>query len=71
MNNILKQKRRSLGYSLQQIADKLGVSDVTISRYENCKRFPYITELLAIASAYQLTDEELLQYINFANNYKK
>ena len=31
----LKEKRERYGYSLQEVADKLGISKVTLHRYEN------------------------------------
>ncbi len=31
----LKEKREMYGYSLQEVADKLGISKVTLHRYEN------------------------------------
>lgn len=66
--NPLRKKRQSLGFTVAQISDKLGVSDRTINRYETDERLPRISELLDIASVYQLSDEELLEYIHYVNN---
>ena len=45
---ILKEKREQLSLTLDEMADRLGVSAGLLSYYENHKRFPSITKLIAI-----------------------
>ena len=67
---ILKDKRQRLSLTTSEIAEIVGVSEATISYYENYQRFPNITKLTTIQMAYKLSDEELLEYIKECNNRK-
>ena len=67
---ILKDKRQRLSLTTSEIAEIVGVSEATISYYENYQRFPNITKLTTIQMAYRLSDEELLEYIKECNNRK-
>ena len=65
---ILKDKRQRLSLTTSEIAEIVGVSEATISYYENYQRFPNITKLTTIQMAYRLSDEELLEYIKECND---
>ena len=65
---ILKDKRQRLSLTTSEIAEIVGVSEATISYYENYKRFPLLNKLTAIQEAYKLSDEELLEYIKKCND---
>ena len=67
---MLKDKRQRLSLTTAEMAEIVGVSEATISYYENYKRFPNITQLTTIQIAYKLSDEELLEYIKECNNRK-
>ena len=67
---ILKEKREQLSLTLDEMAEIVGVSEATISYYENYKRFPLLNKLTTIQEAYRLSDEELLEYIKECNNRK-
>ena len=67
---ILKDKRQRLSLTTSEIAEIVGVSEATISYYENYKRFPLVNKLTTIQEAYKLSDEELLEYIKECNNRK-
>ena len=67
---ILKDKRQRLSLTTSEIAEIVGVSEATISYYENYLRFPNITKLTTIQMAYRLSDEELLEYIKECNDRK-
>ena len=67
---ILKDKRQRLSLTTSEIAEIVGVSEATISYYENYQRFPNITKLTTIQMAYRLSDDELLEYIKECNNRK-
>ena len=67
---ILRDKRQKLSLTTSEIAEIVGVSEATISYYENYQRFPNITKLTTIQMAYRLSDEELLEYIKECNNRK-
>ena len=65
---ILKDKRQRLSLTTSEIAEIVGVSEATISYYENFKRFPQVDKLTTIQEAYRLSDEELLEYIKECND---
>ena len=65
---ILKDKRQRLSLTTAEIAEIVGVSEATISYYENYKRFPLLNKLTTIQEAYKLSDEELLAYIKKCND---
>lgn len=67
---ILKDKRQRLSLTTSEIAEIVGVSEATISYYENFKRFPQVDKLITIQMAYKLSDDELLEYIRECNNRK-
>ena len=50
------------------MAEIVGVSEATISYYENYKRFPLLNKLTTIQEDYRLSDEELLEYIKECND---
>ena len=64
---MLKDKRQRLGLTTAEMAEIVGVSEATISYYENYKRFPLLNKLTTIQMAYRLSDEELLEYIKECN----
>ena len=65
---MLKDKRQRLSLTTSEIAEIVGVSEATISYYENYKRFPLLNKLTTIQEAYRLSDEELLAYIKKCND---
>ena len=67
---MLKDKRQRLSLTTSEMAEIVGVSEATISYYENYQRFPNITKLTTIQMAYRLSDEELLEYIKECSDKK-
>ena len=67
---MLKDKRQRLSLTTAEMAEIVGVSEATISYYENYQRFPNITKLTTIQMAYRLSDEELLEYIKECSDRK-
>ena len=65
---MLKDKRHRLSLTTAEMAEIVGVSEATISYYENYKRFPLLNKLTTIQEAYKLSDEELLEYIKECND---
>lgn len=60
----LKQRRESLGLSIGAMADRLGVDVGNLSRYENGKRVFRTIDLLAVIENYNLTYDELKEYLD-------
>lgn len=58
--NRLKQLRAAKGLSLQELADKSGISRATLSRIENGEVSPTAETLGALASAYAMTISRIL-----------
>lgn len=45
---VLRQLRKSSGLTLQQVADLIDVDMSTVSKWENCKRTPKITDYVRL-----------------------
>ena len=58
--NTIKSLREKNKMTQIQLADKLGVSDKTVSKWETCKGYPDITLLEPIAEAFQVSVTELI-----------
>lgn len=60
MKNIILKRRKELGMTQQQLADKLYVSDKVISKWETGKSIPDTSILLELSKVLQVSVEELL-----------
>lgn len=58
--NIIAEKRKALGLNQIQLAERLNVSNRTISKWENGDGYPDITMLCDIADCLDITIDELL-----------
>ncbi len=65
LSNILRKRRKELGLTLAEIADKMGVSEATVQRWEsgNIKnmrqeRISKLAEILCVTPAYLMGWEE-------------
>lgn len=56
----LKNLRKEVGFSQQQVADILHISQQTYSDYENCKTEPTGETLIVMADFFGVTVDELL-----------
>ncbi len=61
--NILQQVRLRQNMSRPQLADRLGISVQTVYQYETNRRQIRASELLKVAKAYNMSDEEVLTYL--------
>ena len=57
---VIKELRQKNSMTQAQLADRLGVSDKTVSKWETGKGYPDITLLEPIAEAFQVSVAELL-----------
>ncbi|WP_455046224.1 helix-turn-helix domain-containing protein [Leptotrichia trevisanii] len=57
---ILKQLRKKYGYSLEEVAKKIGTTNVTISRYETNQRKIGGENLVKLAKLFNVTPEYIL-----------
>ena len=61
---MLKEKRRNvLKINRKEMADRLGVSFETVTHYEQGRVYPKARQIWKLKEAYQLTDEELVQWL--------
>ena len=58
--DFLSQLRREKGLTQKELADKIGVSDKTISKWENGRSIPDLTYLEALCTALDITTNELI-----------
>ncbi|MBP3519763.1 MAG: helix-turn-helix transcriptional regulator [Oscillospiraceae bacterium] len=56
----LKTYRKAKGYTQQELAEKIGVSDKTVSRWESDGGYPDVPTLVPLARALGVTVDELL-----------
>lgn len=61
MGSFMAALRKANGLTQQQVADKLNVSNKTVSKWECGEGYPEITMLPAIAEIYSVTVDELLK----------
>ena len=54
-------KRKDLGMTQKQLAEKLGVSDKSVSKWESGASDPSTANLIALAKLFGTTPEELLK----------
>ena len=74
----LKQQRENNGWTIKELADRLGFSSSYISQLENGARVPSQKQLAVLAKAYEIPEEELskrwteakIQKVSIATNYK-
>lgn len=65
MNNIkvgqyIKERRKELGLTQQNVADRLGISFQAVSRWEKGDGYPDVTYLLELADILQTTTDKIL-----------
>ena len=60
---LLKQRKLVLKCTRQELADKLGISLNTLTNWETGRTVPEWHRLDVVLEAYQLTDEQKLEYI--------
>lgn len=65
INTKLKELRKELGLTQEQLADKLGIPRVNYTRYENGKIRPNYETLLLIVDFYDISLDELFGRKNF------
>ncbi len=58
--NVIRQLREKNRMTQLQLADRLGVSDKTVSKWETAKGYPDITLLEPIADAFRISVAELI-----------
>lgn len=64
MSKIILQKRKEKQVTQQQLADFVGVSKASVSKWENGQTYPDITLLPLLASYFDITVDQLLSYSN-------
>lgn len=60
IGDFLSALRKAQGYTQQEVAEKLNLSNKTISKWENGGGLPDITVLPALAELYGVTVDEIL-----------
>ena len=68
MGTFLTDLRKEKGLTQQEVADKLNVSNKTISKWERDEGYPEITMLTEISKFYGITTDELLDGGKFSKN---
>ncbi|MDE6700488.1 MAG: helix-turn-helix domain-containing protein [Acetatifactor sp.] len=60
IGNFIARERKSKGYTQRQLADILGISDKTISKWERGNGFPEVSLLLPLCAELDMSVNELL-----------
>ena len=61
IGEFLKALRKSKGYTQQEVAESLYVTQKTVSRWENGEGIPDINIIVSVAEFYEVTVDELLK----------
>lgn len=69
ISSYIRQKRKELNFTQEELADKLGVTKASVSKWELGQSYPDITMLPNIAELFKCTIDELLGYCNQKNDY--
>ena len=65
--NILRIKRKQMDLTLEEMSKKLNITKGALANYEKDVRRPRFSEIWKIKEAYELTDQELLDWIKSYN----
>ena len=57
----IKSRRKNLGMTQKQLAKNVGVTDVTISRYENGECEPSFTEFIKLCKVLGMRIEDFIE----------
>lgn len=60
IGHFLKEIRKDSGLTQEQLAEKLGVSNRSVSRWENAKNMPDFDLVIELANLYGISIEEIL-----------
>ena len=65
MNNPIKEKRQQLKLSREEIAKRLNTNIYNINEWECNRTSPKGYMLIDVAIAYEMTDNELIEYLKY------
>ena len=71
MKNPLKEKRRLIGMTREEIANRLNTKLYNINEWESGRVFPKSFFLIDIANAYEMTNDELIEYLKYLKIQKE
>lgn len=57
----IEQARRLAGYTQAEVAEMLGLNQMTISNWENGKTMPKVSKLYEMSKLFNVTMEDLMQ----------
>ena len=63
VGNLIRKLRTDLNMTQKQPADKLGVSDKAVSKWENGTSDPSTSNLIALAKLFKISAEDLLREV--------
>ena len=66
IGNFIEKKRKEQNLTQAQLAEKLGVSNKTVSKWENGTSEPNTSNLMALARLYGIPAEDLLKGVESA-----
>ena len=71
MKDIIATRRKELGYTQQQLAEKLNVSDKVVSKWETGRSLPDTSMLTDLAEVLEISVNELLKFDNISKTTVK
>ena len=63
MKDIIATRRKELGYTQQQLAEKLNISDKVVSKWETGRSLPDTSMLTDLAEVLEISVSELLKVL--------
>ena len=71
MKGFLLNRRKQLGYTALEIAKKLNASVSRVHHYEKERRYPLAVDIWSLKEVYQMSNEELLEWLEYINKNKE
>lgn len=71
LNHLLRQRRKELGLTLENLAEKVGLTPGALSHIESGRRLPDPRNALRIAGALELPEEDVLRSLDEAHALRR
>lgn len=69
-NTLLERERQKLGWSIEDLSKKCGISVITLKKYEGGYAVPTLESFVKLSSALEKSPNEMLDGVSFSNCLK-
>ena len=71
MENPLKEKRLSMGLTINQMSDSSGFNTRKLYSWESDQNYPNMKLILRVARAYSMSNEEIIKWLEYVEEITK